>query len=56
MAANPFEQNLDQNPANYAPLTPLSFLVRSTQVYPDRLAVVHGDQRFTWKQVFRRSC
>ena len=46
--------SLDKNPANYAPLTPLSFIERSAYVYPDRLAVVHGKQRYTWKQTYER--
>jgi len=37
-----FDQDLPQTPANHAPLSPLSFIERSAQVYPDRLAVVHG--------------
>jgi fatty-acyl-CoA synthase len=40
--------------ANYVPLTPLSFLVRTASVYPERTAVVHGDLRFTWRETFAR--
>ena len=47
-ADSPFTQNLDRNPANFAPLTPLTFLERTAAVYPDRTAVVHGAQRFTY--------
>jgi fatty-acyl-CoA synthase len=47
-------RELEKNPANYAPLTPLSFIERSAYVYPDRLAVVHGTQRYTWKQTYER--
>lgn len=36
--------------ANYVPLTPISFLERSAAIYRDRLSVVYGDLRFTWKQ------
>ena len=53
---NPYETNLDQNAANYVPLTPLSFLPRSAATFPDRVAVVHGDQRYTWAQVYERAC
>jgi fatty-acyl-CoA synthase len=53
---NPYEQHLDKNPANYAPLTPLSFLERAAYVYPERLAVVHGATRQTWKQTYQRAC
>ena len=52
--SNPYELDLDQVPANFVPLTPLSWLSRSAAVYPDRLAVVHGERRFTWKQTFAR--
>jgi len=49
-----YEQDLGRNPANYAPLTPLSFIERAARVYPDRLAVVHDEQRFTWKETYAR--
>jgi fatty-acyl-CoA synthase len=45
---------LDANAANYAPLTPLAFLDWSADVYPGRLAVVHGARRFTWAQTRER--
>ena len=49
-----FEQDLPRNEANHAPLTPLSFLERTAEVYPDRLAVIHGDLRRTWGEVYSR--
>ena len=49
-----YDIGLDRTPANFAPLTPLSFLKRTASVYPDRLAVVHGDRRFTWRETERR--
>jgi fatty-acyl-CoA synthase len=49
-----FEQGLPRNEANHAPLTPLSFLERSAEVYPDRIAVIHGELRRTWAQVYSR--
>jgi fatty-acyl-CoA synthase len=49
-----FHVGLDANRANYAPLTPLAFLDWSADVYPDRLAVVHGPRRFTWAQTRER--
>jgi len=52
--SDPFEQDLDKNPANYAPLTPLQFIERAASVYPDRLAVVHGERRYTWKETYAR--
>ena len=41
-AGNPYEIGLDKNAANYVPLSPIAFLLRSASVYPDRLAVAHG--------------
>jgi fatty-acyl-CoA synthase len=45
---------LDRNQANYAPLTPLTFLERAAYVYPDRPSVVYNDQRFTWRETYAR--
>jgi len=53
---NIYEQHLDQNQANYAHLTPLSFIERSASVYPDKLSVIHGDTRYTWSQTYQRCC
>ncbi len=50
----PYETDLDRNPANYAPLSPLSFLPRAAAVYPDRTAVVHGIERRTWAEAYER--
>ncbi len=55
MASNIYRQHLDRTPANYAPLTPISFLERTAGVYPDKAAVVHGGQRFSYGQ-FRERC
>ncbi|HEY5717377.1 MAG TPA: acyl-CoA synthetase [Motiliproteus sp.] len=52
--SNPYEQDLDQNSANYAPLSPLSFLERAAFVYPHRTAVVHGDVRRNWAETYQR--
>ena len=52
--ANAFETDLDRNPANYAPLTPLTFVERAAYVYPERIAVVHGTRRYTWRQTYAR--
>ena len=49
-----YNEHLDRNAANFAPLSPLSFLERTASVYPDRLAIVHGDLRQTWGQTYRR--
>ncbi|MGH1478096.1 MAG: acyl-CoA synthetase [Geminicoccales bacterium] len=52
---SPYQQGLDRNPANHAPLTPLSFLERTAEVYPDRLAVVHGSWQADYKTLRERS-
>jgi 3-(methylthio)propionyl---CoA ligase len=52
--SNPYDQDLDRNRANYAPLTPLSFIERSASTYPNRAAVVHGARRYTWKETYAR--
>src|SRR4051795_11955757 len=54
MAGNIFEQHLDKTAANYAPLTPLSFLERAAYVYPKRPSVIHGAQRHTWAETYAR--
>ena len=52
---SPYLNDLDKNPANYQPLTPISFLARAAQVFPDHLAIVHGGQRVTYAQYYARS-
>jgi fatty-acyl-CoA synthase len=52
--SSPYEQDLYRNPANYAPLTPLSFIERAATVYPNRTSVIHGARRFTWKETYAR--
>ncbi len=44
----PYQAGLDRNPANYAPLTPISFIERAADVYPDRVAWIHGDMRASY--------
>jgi len=52
---NIFEQNLGQNSANYQPQTPLGFLDWSAHVYPDKIAVIHGETTYTYTE-FRERC
>ncbi len=54
MPSSIYDQDLDQNPANHVPLTPISFLVRAARVFPNGLAVVHGDRRITYSQLLER--
>ncbi|MCA3561227.1 MAG: acyl-CoA synthetase [Aestuariivirga sp.] len=49
-----YETDLDKNPANYQPLTPLTFLARSAAVYPEQAAIIHGRQRTTYAQFYAR--
>ena len=55
MSLSPFDRDLDRNPANFQPLTPLSFLERAAQVFPDRLAIAHGPLRRSYREFHRRS-
>ena len=54
-ASSPYQQGLDQNPANYAPLTPISFLERAADVFPERTAVIHGGWRADYAELRRRA-
>jgi fatty-acyl-CoA synthase len=49
-----YDLDLDKNAANFQPLTPLSFLQRSAAVYPDQLAIIHGNARLTYAQFYGR--
>ena len=49
-----FERDLAKTAANFEALSPLSFLPRAAAVHPDRPAVVHGSQRFSWAEAYRR--
>ena len=51
---NQFEQGMQKNDANFVPLTPLSFLDRIKDVYPDYEALIYQDRTYTWKQVYNR--
>ncbi len=50
-----FVEGLERNAANHAPLTPLSLLARTASVWPERVAIIHGDRRTTWHEVDLRS-
>ena len=54
MVGTIFDHNLEKNPANYCALTPLSFLERAAYVYPQRVSVIHGAQRYTWGETYAR--
>ena len=51
---NPYETNLDKNNANFVPLTPISFLERAKDIYPNYEAVVYESRKYTWSEVYKR--
>ena len=53
---NPYDIGLDQNPANYQPLTPLTFLERAALVFPKHTAIIHGKLRRDYAGLYRRCC
>ena len=53
-STNPFESDLDRTPANFTPLTPLTFIERAAAVYPDHLSVIDGERRFNWSETYAR--
>jgi fatty-acyl-CoA synthase len=50
-----YDLDLDKNPANFQPLTPLTFLERSAAVFPDHVAIVHGRLRRTYREFHARA-
>jgi fatty-acyl-CoA synthase len=55
MSFSPYDRDLDRNPANFQPLTPLSFLERAAQVFPDRMAIAHGPLRRSYREFHART-
>ena len=53
-SSNPYETGLGKNAANFVPLSPIGFLLRSAAVYPNRAAVIHGGQRYNWREALER--
>ena len=54
-AKTPYDIDLDRNPANFQPLTPLGFLERAAAVYPDHTAIVHGALRRSYRDFYARA-
>ena len=54
--SNHFETGLPQNPANYTPLSPITFLTRTAFVHPQRTSVIHGNRHWTWDETYKRCC
>ena len=51
---NQFSTDLNKNKANYVPLTPLSFITRAKDIYPNYESVVYGDRSYTWLETYNR--
>jgi fatty-acyl-CoA synthase len=51
----PYDTDLERNAANFQPLTPLSFLARAAEVYPDQTAIIHGARSWTYRQFYARA-
>ncbi|HEY2186143.1 MAG TPA: AMP-binding protein, partial [Xanthobacteraceae bacterium] len=51
----PYDTDLDRNPANFQPLTPLTLLERAAAVFPDRTAIIHGKLRRSYAEFYARS-
>ncbi len=55
MTENIFVKNLDKNPANHQPLTPLSFFERTAAIFPNHVAIIHGEGQTTYESFYKRS-
>ena len=49
-----YDKNLEKNNANFVPLTPLSFLERAKDIYPNYEALIYEDRKYTWSEIFKR--
>src|SRR4051812_25214790 len=52
---NPYDVDLDRNPANFQPLTPLNFMERAAAVYPTHTAIIHGPLRRSYAEFYART-
>jgi len=55
MVKTPYDIDLDRNPANYQPLTPLGFLERAAAVFPRHTAIIHGPLRRSYAEFYARA-
>ena len=53
-SASPYSVGLEKTPANYTALSPLSFLAKAAAVYPERIALIHGQRRISWAETYTR--
>ncbi len=51
---NSFDSNLDKNPANFVPLSPLSFISRVKDIYPNYESLIYGNRNYTWIETYNR--
>jgi fatty-acyl-CoA synthase len=54
MAQTPYDIDLERNPANFQPLTPLTFLQRAAETFPDHIAIIHGPLRRSYREFYAR--
>ncbi|MBI5012829.1 MAG: acyl-CoA synthetase [Methylocystis sp.] len=55
MTNSPYDRDLERNPANFQPLTPITFLERAAAVFPERVAIAHGQLRRNYRDFYARS-
>jgi fatty-acyl-CoA synthase len=55
MAKTPYDIDLDCNPANFQPLTPLGFLERAAAVFPEHTAIIHGPLKRSYAEFYARA-
>jgi fatty-acyl-CoA synthase len=53
-SSSQYSTDLDKNVANYSPLSPLTFIERAASVYPERVAQIYADKRYSWAETYRR--
>ncbi len=53
---NPYQTGLPKTPANYTPLSPITFLTRTAFVHPQRTSIIHGERHWTWAETYIRCC
>lgn len=51
-----YDEGLDRSAANFQPMTPISYLQRAALTYPDHPAVIHGNQRHSYAQLWSDCC
>ncbi|MBU2979975.1 acyl-CoA synthetase [Alteromonas sp. C1M14] len=51
-----YSNGLEKNEANFSPVTPVDFLARANDVYPNAISIIHGALRQTWAQTYQRCC